>query len=100
MKYFFLLLGLTLLCFSHQGRLDSFGGHKNKRSMGGYHYHTSKKGKSIDPFHSPIRIQILKYGAPHGWGQKFSSIERCESERKRLIRENAGTDYSYVCAIK
>ena len=99
MKYLFLLLSLSLLSFAHQGRLNSHGGHKNK-STGKYHYHTSKKGKNIDPFYSPIRIQILKYGADHGWGQKFSSFGRCESERKRLTRENAGTDYSYACAIK
>ena len=85
------------MAFSHQGRLDSHGGHG---SAGGYHYHDSSKGTNNNPFHSPIRIQILKYGYPHSWGQEFSSIDRCNAEKKMLSRANKGSDYSYVCAIR
>lgn len=97
MKTFILILALTFMAFSHQGRLDSHGGHE---SAGGYHYHDSSKGTNNNPFHSPIRIQILKYGYPHSWGQEFSSIDRCNAEKKMLTRANKGSDYSYVCAIR
>jgi len=83
MKYLFLLLSLSLLSFAHQGRLNSHGGHKNK-STDKYHYHTSKKGKNIDPFYSPIRIQILKYGADHGWGRSFHLLEGVRVREKDL----------------
>jgi len=99
MRHIFLFLTLTLLLFSHQGRLDSHGGHTNG-GTGTYHSHDASKGTNVDPFHSPIRIQILKYGYPHSWGQKFSSIERCQAKKKMLERTNKGSDYSYVCAIK
>ena len=96
MKYFFLLLGVTCFSFSHQGKLDSHGGHTNK-ATGEYHYHIERKGKNINPFHAPIQIQILKNGYPSGWGQSFSSKKRCESARMNLIRKNLLTDYTYVC---
>ena len=99
MKSLLLFFALTLLLFSHSGRLDSHGGHEDK-ATGIYHYHTHKKGKNIDPFHAPIRIQIFKYGYPHGWGQSFSSIERCYEKKRMLERQNKGSDYTYECAIK
>jgi len=99
MRFYILFLTFTFIMDAHQGRLDSHGGHTNE-STGKYHYHTDQKGTNANPFHSPIRIQILKYGYPHAWGQTFSSIERCEAERKMLIRQNKGSDLSYVCAIK
>ena len=99
MHKFILFISLTLIAYTHQGRLDSHGGHTDE-STDKYHYHAPKKGTNTDPFHSPIRIQILKYGHPHGWGQEFASIERCEAEKKMLTQRNKGTDYSYVCAIK
>jgi hypothetical protein len=99
MKPYVFFLTFSLSLHAHQGRLDIHGGHTNA-STGNYHYHTAKKGTNIDPFHSPILIQILKYGYPHAWGQKFSSIERCNAKKKMLERQNKGTDYSYVCAIK
>lgn len=99
MSKLILFISFTLISFSHQGRLDSHGRHTND-STGKYHYHDANKGTNIDPFHSPIRIQILKYGHPHGWGQEFASIERCEAEKKMLSRQNKGSDYSYVCAVK
>jgi hypothetical protein len=99
MKPSILFLTFTISIFAHQGRLDSHGGHTDA-STGVYHYHTAKKGTTIDPFHSPIRIQILKYGHPHGWGEEFASIERCNAKKKLLERENKGSDYSYVCAVK
>jgi hypothetical protein len=64
-----LFLTFTISIFAHQGRLDSHGGHTNE-ATDKYHYHTAKKGTNIDPFHSPIRIQILKYGHPYSWGGK------------------------------
>jgi len=87
------------MLFSHPGRLDEHGGHTD-HATGKYHYHTAKKGTNINPFHSPIRIQILKYGYSHSWGQKFVSIERCNAEKKMLEHQNKGSDYSYVCAVK
>jgi len=99
MKQFMLVLSLTLMAFSHQGRLDDNGGHTDKRTDR-YHYHDGSKGTNINPSHSPIRIQILKYGYPHSWGQEFSSIDRCNAEKKMLTRVNKGSDYSYVCAIR
>lgn len=62
MKYLYFLVIFTLFSYAHSGRLDSHGGHTDD-STGKYHYHTPKKGTNIDPFHAPIRIQILKYGA-------------------------------------
>ena len=99
MKLYFTFITLTLLAFSHSGKLDSHGGHTNK-ATGKYHYHTAKKGTNINPHHAPIRLQILKYGYSHSWGQKFASIERCNAKKKMLERQNKGSDYSYVCAIK
>ena len=99
MKTFILILALTFMAFSHQGRLDIHGGHTHD-STGNYHYHDVAKGTNIDPFHSPIRIQILKYGYAHGWGQEFSSIDRCNAEKKMLTRRNKGSDYSYDCVIR
>jgi len=99
MKLLILFFTLTLGIYAHPGRLDSHGGHTDL-STGKYHYHTAKKGTNINPHHAPIRIQILKYGYPHGWGQEFASIKRCNEEKKMLTRRNKGSDYSYVCAIK
>ena len=99
MKLFILFLTFTFCIYAHQGRLDSHGGHTND-STGKYHYHTAKKGTNINPFLSPIRIQILKYGYPNSWGQEFASIERCNAEKKMFERQNRGGDYSYVCAVK
>ena len=99
MKAFMIFIILTFLIYAHQGRLDSHGGHTDENT-GKYHYHEVSKGTNVDPFHSPIRIQILKYGYPHSWGQKFSSIERCQAKKKMLERTNKDSDYSYVCAIK
>ena len=97
MKSILLFVSLTLLSYSHSGRLDEKGGHTNL-SNGKYHLHTKKsKDSNID---TNIRIQILKYNASHGWGNSFSSIKKCESEIASLAKENAGLDYSYVCAIK
>ncbi len=93
-----IFLSLTLISYSHSGRLDKKGGHTDNKT-GKYHLHTGKstKNKSID---TNIRIQILKYNSPHGWGNLFSSIEACEREKAKLTKANAGLDYSYVCAIK
>jgi len=99
MKLFILFLTFTFSIYAHQGRLDNHGGHTNE-STGKYHYHTAKKGTNINPHHAPIRLQILKYGYPHAWGQKFASIERCYAKKKMLEHQNKGSDYSYVCAIK
>jgi hypothetical protein len=99
MKLLFIFFTFTLLVFSHSGKLDSHGGHTDK-DTGKYHYHTPKKGTNINPFHSPIRIQILKYGYPYSWGQEFAFIERCNAKKKMLERQNKGSDYSYICAIK
>ena len=98
MRNLFIILSITLLSYSHSGKLDHNGGHTN-HSKGKYHIHTAKS-TSIKPLDTTIRIQILKYGAPYSWGQSFSSIQRCESTIKSLLKENAGLDYSYVCAIK
>lgn len=87
------------MAYPHSGRLDHNGGHTNQ-SNGKYHLHTQKKGESTNPLDTTIRIQILKYNHPHGWGQSFSSIKRCESEIAHLAKVNSGLDYSYVCAIK
>jgi len=98
MQYIFIFFSMTLLSYSHPGRLDHNGGHTN-HSNGKYHLHTGKS-TSAQPLDTTIRIQILKYDKPYSWGQSFSSIQRCESKIKDLLRENAGLDYSYVCAIK
>ena len=76
MKLLLLFFTFSLILLAHSGKLDSHGGHTNK-SSGRYHYHTAKKGTNINPHHAPIRLQILKYGYTHAWGQKFASIERC-----------------------
>jgi len=99
MKIILVLLSLTLVSYSHSGRLDHKGGHTNK-SNGKYHLHTKKKGKSTNSLDTTIRIQILKWNGPYGWGKSFSSIDRCEREIANLAKVNAGLDYSYVCAIK
>ena len=99
MKLILVIFTLTLSTYAHQGRIDSHGGHTDD-STGNYHYHTAKKSTNINPFHAPIRIQILKYGYPHSWGQEFASIERCNAEKKMLERKNRGGDYSYICAKK
>jgi hypothetical protein len=99
MKTFIFVCIISLSLYAHPGRLDSHGGHTDK-STGLYHYHTHKKGTNIKPHYAPIRIQILKYGQPYSWGQKFASIERCEARRKMLQRQNMGSDYTYVCAVK
>lgn len=98
MKIILIILSLTLMAHSHSGRLDKNGGHENSRT-GKYHLHTGKsnKNKSIS---TDIRIQILKYNGPHGWGKHFSSIEACEKEAAKLTKVTAGLDYSYICAIK
>jgi len=98
MRKIIIFLSVTLMLFGHSGKLDSKGGHTN-HSTGKYHLHTGKS-KNNKAFDSTIRIQILKYGFPYSWGQSFSSIERCESKIKHLLLQNAGLDYSYVCAIK
>lgn len=46
---------------------------------------------------TPHAIKILKYGAPHGRGQTFSSKGLCEKKQAKLSKANAGLDYSYVC---
>ena len=98
MKIILILLCLTLLVYSHSGRLDKKGGHVNSKT-GKYHMHTGKsvKNKSAN---TDIRIQILKYNSPYSWGNHFSSIESCEKETVKLTKVNAGLDYSYICAIK
>jgi hypothetical protein len=99
MKLLFIFFIFTLLASAHFGKLDTHGGHTDT-STRKYHYHTAKKGTNINPFQSPIRIQILKYGYPDSCGQEFSSIEKCNGEKKILERNNKGGPYSYVCAIK
>jgi len=98
MQNFILFLFIPFLAYSHSGKLDHNGGHTN-HITGKYHLHTGNE-KTTKPLDTTIRIQVLKYGGPYSWGQRFSSIERCESKIKQLAKENAGLDLTYICAIK
>ncbi len=55
MRSILILLTITIMAYSHSGRLDHNGGHTNQ-SNGKYHLHTKTKGTNINPLDTTVPI--------------------------------------------
>jgi len=43
------------------------------------------------------RIRIYKYGEPHAYGQRFTTMDKCMKEQRKLTKSHKDSNYTYKC---